>query len=168
MLCGKTITMNFPRASGILLHPTSLPGDFGIGDVGPKAYEFVDLLAEAKQTYWQILPLGHTGYGDSPYQCFSAFAGNPWLISPDALLQDGLIQQADLHGIHFPDERVDSAGVIPFKDRLLTRAWENFNRGAAGFLTADFERFCRERSGWLTDYALFMAIKEKHGGGTWT
>ncbi len=83
--------MKFQRASGILLHPTSLPGDFGIGDLGPTAFEFVDFLARSGQTYWQILPLGPTGYGDSPYQCFSAFAGNPLLISPEKLVEDGLL-----------------------------------------------------------------------------
>ena len=110
--------MNFPRASGILLHPTSLPGKFGIGDLGPPAYEFVDLLAEAKQTYWQILPLGPTGYGDSPYQCFSAFAGNTLLISPEKLLtmhkparEQGRNDQDGRHASAVSGDRVDFGAV---------------------------------------------------------
>src|ERR1700722_4668954 len=94
------------RAAGILLHPTSLPGPYGIGDLGPAAYTWVDGLVRARQTWWQILPLGPTGYGDSPYQCFSAFAGNPNLISPDLLVRDGLANPADLAGAdHFPTDQ---------------------------------------------------------------
>src|ERR1044071_4062302 len=88
--------MKFDRSSGILLHPSSLPGPYGIGDLGPQAYQFIDWLASTGCKLWQVLPLGPTGYGDSPYQCFSAFAGNPYLISPELLLQDGLLTQADL------------------------------------------------------------------------
>src|SRR5512141_2022011 len=87
---------NFPRASGVLLHPTSLPGDYGIGDLGDEAFRFIDFLIDSRQSYWQILPLGPTGYGDSPYQCFSAFAGNPLMVSPEKLIEDGLITEADL------------------------------------------------------------------------
>src|SRR5678816_1036097 len=101
--------MNFhqPRSSGLLLHPTSLPGPYGIGDLGPEAYAWVDTLVRAKQKWWQVLPLGPTGYGDSPYQSFSAFAGNPYLISPDLLIKDGLLKREDLGGVRFPAERVD-------------------------------------------------------------
>src|SRR5713101_1901526 len=95
------------RSAGILLHPTSLPGPYGIGDLGPAAFSWVDALFRARQTWWQILPLGPTGYGDSPYQAFSAFAGNPYLVSPDLLIRDGLLKDADLGGIRFPTERVD-------------------------------------------------------------
>src|SRR5207244_287249 len=95
------------RSAGILLHPTSLPGRYGIGDLGPVAHAWVEALARAKQTWWQVLPLGPTGYGDSPYQCFSAFAGNPNLISPDRLVQDGLIAPSDLGGAQFPAGKVD-------------------------------------------------------------
>src|SRR5260370_10864276 len=96
-----------PRSAGVLLHPTSLPGPYGIGDLGPAAYAWVDALVRARQTWWQFLPLGPTGYGDSPYQSFSAFAGNPYWISPDVLIQDGLLKREDLVGFSFPVERVD-------------------------------------------------------------
>src|SRR5438132_7259578 len=95
------------RSAGILLHPTSLPGPYGIGDLGPAAHTWVDSLVQAQQTWWQILPLGPTGYGDSPYQSFSTFAGNPYLVSPELLLRDGLLTSTDLAGISFPAERVD-------------------------------------------------------------
>src|SRR5262245_11656388 len=119
-----------PRASGILLHPTSLPGPHGIGDLGPAACAWVDALARARQAWWQMLPLGPTGYGDSPYQCFSAFAGNVYLLSPDLLVRDGLLQSADLAGASFPTEYVDYGRVIPFKLDLLRRAWERFQTEA--------------------------------------
>src|ERR671917_2700125 len=102
--------MKLTRSSGVLLHPTSLPGRFGIGDLGPAAYEFVDFLASAGQTYWQIMPLGPTGYGDSPYQSFSAHAGNTLLVSPERLAQDGLLTEDDLKGVpELPADRVDFA-----------------------------------------------------------
>jgi 4-alpha-glucanotransferase len=101
-----------PRNAGILLHPTSLPGPFGIGDLGPTAYAWVDALAAAGQRWWQILPLGPTGYGDSPYQCFSAFAGNPLLVSPELLVRDRLLEASDLADALFPPERVDFGPVI--------------------------------------------------------
>ncbi|HET7088626.1 MAG TPA: 4-alpha-glucanotransferase, partial [Anaerolineae bacterium] len=104
--------MRFPRSSGILLHPTSLPGRYGIGDLGDDAYRFVDFLADAKQSLWQVLPLGPTGYGDSPYQCFSAFAGNPLLISPDKLLEEGLLAEDDVRSVPpFPSGAVDFGEV---------------------------------------------------------
>src|ERR687886_524134 len=107
------------RSAGIILHPTSLPGPYGIGDLGPAAYAWVDALVRARQTWWQILPLGPTGHGDSPYQAFSAFAGNPYLISPDRLVRDGLLKKDDLAGVRFPDEQVDYGPVIDFKKRVL-------------------------------------------------
>jgi len=155
------------RSSGILLHPTSLPGPYGIGDLGPAAYAWVDALVRARQTWWQILPLGPTGYGDSPYQSFSAFAGNPYWISPDALIKDGLLQREDLAGFSFPAERVDFGSVIPFKVRLLAWAWENFQSGAAADLRPLFDSFCVEQASWLDDFALFMALKGSHGGVSW-
>src|SRR5688572_4436215 len=107
--------MQIPRSSGILLHPTSLPGRFGIGDLGPEAYQFVDFLAESGQSWWQVLPLGPTGYGNSPYMCFSAFAGNPMLISPEVLVGEGLLDRADLDNPpSFPRERVDYGASINF------------------------------------------------------
>src|SRR5574341_1026428 len=118
-----------PRSAGILLHPTSLPGPYGIGDLGAGAYVWVDGLVRAKQKWWQILPLGPTGYGDSPYQCFSAFAGNPYLISPDLLIQDGLLTQDDLTDIpKVTASRVDFGLIIPWKLNLLGRAFARFTQ----------------------------------------
>ncbi len=108
--------MRLERSSGILLHPTSLPGQYGIGDIGPQARRWIDFLAEAGCSWWQLLPLGQTGYGDSPYQCFSAFAGNPYLISPESLLDEGFLQLEDLEDIpEFPKEQVDYGSLIPWK-----------------------------------------------------
>jgi 4-alpha-glucanotransferase len=155
------------RSAGILLHPTSLPGPFGIGDLGPAAYAWVDALVRGRQSWWQILPLGPTGYGDSPYQAFSAFAGNPYLVSPDLLIRDGLLKDADLGGVRFPAERVDYGPVIQFKLRILTHAWEKFQARVAPSLVPQFDDFCRQQAHWLDDYALFMALKEAHGGASW-
>ncbi|HTQ56671.1 MAG TPA: 4-alpha-glucanotransferase [Bryobacteraceae bacterium] len=150
--------MTFPRASGILLHPTSLPGPFGIGDLGPAAYRFADFLASAGQRIWQVLPLGPTGYGDSPYQLFSAFAGNPLLISLEQLAADGLLTAAELaRAPDFPVDTVDYGRVIRFKFELLRAAHARFGGGA------DFDVFQRENAVWLGDYALFMALKAAHG-----
>jgi 4-alpha-glucanotransferase len=167
--------MKFDRASGVLLHPTSLPGPYGIGDLGLAAIRWIDFLAEAGCKLWQVLPLGPTGYGDSPYQCFSAFAGNPYLISPDYLLRDGLLEAADLADKpRFLEGRVDFGTLIPWKLELLERAFQRFTEmppvlSGVGLepLHADFDTFCSEQSNWLEDYALFMAIKEKLGGGSW-
>src|SRR5437868_2469562 len=115
-----------PRSSGILLHPTSLSGRFGIGDLGPEAYQWLDKLGRARQKWWQVLPLGPTGFGDSPYQSYSSFAGNPLLISPELLIREGLIGESDLAGASFATGRVDYNKVIPFKKHVLARAWENF------------------------------------------
>ena len=155
------------RASGIVLHPTSLPGPYGIGDLGPAAYAWIDALVQARQRWWQILPLGPTGYGDSPYQCFSAFAGNPLLVSPDLLREDGLIGAADLEVPAFPAARVDFGPVIAFKSRLLRRAWENFQSRGAGHLRQHFDDFIERRQHWLNDYGLFMALKDSQGGRSW-
>src|SRR5438046_464143 len=112
--------MKFPRASGVLLHPTSFPSKFGIGDFGAEAFEFIDFLVKSKQTYWQVLPLGQTGYGDSPYQCFSAFAGNLYLISPEKLVEDVFLSKADLNNApDFPEGKVDFGKIIAFKMPLL-------------------------------------------------
>src|SRR5437763_2487030 len=123
-----------PRYAGVLLHPTSLPGPYGIGDLGGEAFRWVDALAHAQQCFWQILPLNPTGFGDSPYQSFSAFAGNPYLISPDLLIEDGLLQRGELQVPGFPAERVDYGPVIDFKTRLLQRAWDRFQEGAGSSL----------------------------------
>ncbi len=160
--------MRFPRASGVLLHPTSLPDSPGIGDLGPAAYRFVDFLAAAGQRYWQVLPLGPTGYGDSPYQCFSAFAGNPLLVSPDRLAEEELLASEHLADIPaFDPRRVDFGRVIPWKRALLRASFDHFQRGAAPQLRDEFDRFCREEAGWLEDFALFMALKDEHGGAPW-
>jgi 4-alpha-glucanotransferase len=155
------------RGAGILLHPTSLPGPYGIGDVGPAAYAWVDALARAGQMWWQVLPLGPTGYADSPYQCFSAFAGNPYLVSPDALVHDGLVRAAELPGIQFSAEQVDYGPVIEFKVWLLKLAWENFKGGAGAGLRPAFDLFCEAAAPWLDDFAQFMAFKDAHGGVSW-
>lgn len=158
----------FPRSSGILLHPTSLPSRFGIGDLGDEAYEFVDFLAASGQSLWQVLPLGPTGFGDSPYQCFSAFAGNPLLVSPERLVENGLLSTEDLH--HTPRlsaDRVEFGRVIDYKGRLLTRAFENFRQTTDTSLRSDFMAFSQESSDWLDGYALFRALKDAHGGASW-
>ncbi|MBD0327038.1 MAG: 4-alpha-glucanotransferase, partial [Pyrinomonadaceae bacterium] len=160
--------MSFPRASGILLHPTSLPGRFGIGDLGAAAHAFVNFLAASGQSLWQVLPLGPTGYGDSPYQCFSAFAGNTLLISPEQLVKEGLLSNSDLEGVSsFPQERADFGPVIEFKNRLLARAFENFRRTTDTGLRAGFEGFSQQAASWLDDYALFRALKDVQGGKAW-
>src|SRR5262245_6655563 len=129
MRCGKASGMSLRRSnrsSGVLLHPTSLPGPFGIGDLGPAAYAWLDTLARARQTWWQILPLGPTGAGNSPYQGFSAFAGNSDLISPDLLVRDGLIRREDIGNFSLPEGRADYSAASAFKHELLRRAWDNF------------------------------------------
>ena len=159
--------MKFERSGGILLHPTSLPGPYGIGDLGPQAYGFVDWLESTGCKLWQVLPLGPTGYGDSPYQCFSAFAGNPYLLSFDLLLQDGLLMQDDLKDKpDFPAARVDFGWIIPWKLNLLQKAFSRFP-SASDALHAKFNYFCAENASWLDDYALFMSLKEANGGGAW-
>ena len=160
--------MSFPRRSGILLHPTSLPSRFGIGDFGDGAVQFVHFLKEAGQTYWQVLPLVPTGYGDSPYQGLSAFAGNPTLISPDMLVRVGHLSEADLVDIpRFPSDRVDFGPVIQWKLAVLDRAFATFRgRGATGQVAA-FRSFCEEQVPWLDDFALFMALKEAQGLRPW-
>jgi 4-alpha-glucanotransferase len=160
--------LGFPRASGILLHPTSLPGRYGIGDLGAEARAFADFLAEAGQTLWQVLPLGPTGYGDSPYQCFSAFAGNTLLVSPDLLVEDELLDRSDLADApQFAGERVEFGDAINFKNRLLRRAFENFRRTTSVALRAEFESFRHNESAWLEDYALFRALKDERGSASW-
>ena len=160
--------MKFNRSGGILLHPSSLPGRYGIGDLGPQAYRFVDWLVSTGCNLWQILPLGPTGYGDSPYQCFSAFAGNPYLISFDALIEDGLLMQDDFAEMpEFNPSRVDFGQLIPWKLDLLQTAFSRLSSASDDFLD-EFERFGANNSSWLDDYALFMSLKEANGGGAWS
>lgn len=160
--------MTFKRSSGILLHPTSLPGPYGIGDLGPSAYKFVDFLADAGCKLWQVLPLGPTGYGDSPYQCFSAFAGNPYLISPELLLNDGLLAEGDFADMPVWDaSHVDFGRLFAWKPQLLDKAYYRFKNLANNDIHKEFETFCSENNYWLSDFALFMAIKDANGGVAW-
>ena len=152
------------RASGVLLHVTSLPSPYGIGDVGPAALAWVDRLHEAGQTWWQALPLGPTGYGNSPYQSLSSFAGNALLVSPDLLIEDGLLRREDCVGQSFSATSIDYEVVIPFKHRLLETAWANFRAGARADLQPAYEQFCSEQAHWLDDYSLFRALKARFGG----
>ncbi|MCA9735884.1 MAG: 4-alpha-glucanotransferase [Deferribacteres bacterium] len=161
--------MEFTRAGGILLHPTSLPGPYGIGDLGKCAQNFVEFLHNAKLGLWQVLPVNPTGYGNSPYQTLSAFAGNPLLISLDDLVSHGLLTKDDLHTtLEFSTDRIKYQDVMPFHAEKLHRAHENFRNGQAQHLKEAFERFCHENAFWLEDYALFIALKEAHDLQLWT
>jgi 4-alpha-glucanotransferase len=146
----------------VLLHVASLPSPYGIGDVGPPALAWVDRLHEARQTWWQALPLGPTGYGNSPYQALSTFAGNELLVSPDSLVEDGLLRASDCAGRTFPVGTIDYGTVIPFKHRLLETAWTTFRTGARRDLLPAYEQFCDVHRHWLEDYALFRALKAAH------
>ncbi len=160
--------MRFPRCSGILLHPTCLPGPYGVGDLGEEAYRFVDWLAEAGQSYWQVLPLSPTGYGDSPYQGLSAFAGNPLLISPQKLVEMGLLTPSDVQRVPpFPADCVAFGPVMAYKMGLIDRAVACFRERGLADLRAAFDRFCREEASWLDDWALFAALKEAHDLKPW-
>ena len=157
------------RTSGLLLHVTSLPGPFGIGDLGPAAHRFLDLLAEAGQGLWQTLPLVPVGHGDSPYASPSTFAGNALLVSPKRLVEDGLLDASDLAGAPaVPAERVDYDAVRTWKGGLIETAYRRFEAGAAPGLRAELDAFAHVHAGWLDDYALFAVLKEKHGGAAWT
>jgi 4-alpha-glucanotransferase len=162
--------MRFPRASGVLLHPTSFPGPTGIGELGPEAYRFLDFLAAAGQSLWQVLPLGPTGYGGAPYSCYSAFAGNPLMISLEQLVSDGLLEPADLEpGRALPKDRVDFGAVETFKDQVLEKAFQTFRVKASPQERAAFRSWCEapDTAAWLEDYALFMALKRTRGGKPW-
>ncbi|MCK6577784.1 MAG: 4-alpha-glucanotransferase [Anaerolineae bacterium] len=159
----------FPRASGILLHPTSLPGRYGIGDLGAWAYKFVDWLHSAHQSIWQVLPLGPTSYGDSPYQALSAMAGNPNLISLDMLIDVGWLSQADVADKPpFPEDHVDFGWIIPWRAAVLRKAYDGFARRASKAHVDAFRAWGSKNAHWLEDYALFMALKNAHGGKPWT
>jgi len=153
------------RSSGVLMHVTSLPSPYGIGDLGPAAFAWVDRLKDAGQSWWQALPLGPTGCGNSPYSCLSSFAGNSLLVSPDLLIEDGLLSRSDCDaGRRLPKSAVDFDAVVAFKHRLLEQAWRNFDRSGPSRLWEDFERFCSEEAHWLDDYALFRALKARFRG----
>ena len=160
--------MPFPRSSGILLHPTSFPGRFGIGDLGLEAYKFIDFLAKSNQQFWQVLPVGPTGYGNSPYMSYSAMAGNPLLISPEALLEQELLAEEDFANLpDFPSQKVDFEQVINIKMPLLKKACENFKTKAAPVQQKEFFGFCETKAYWLDDYALFMAIRDAKQNAGW-
>src|SRR5499425_3886568 len=146
------------RSSGVLLHVTSLPSPFGIGDLGPSAFSWIDRLHEAGQGWWQALPVGPTGYGNSPYQSLSSFAGNGLLISPECLVSDGLLDASDCE-VQFCSDLVDYDSVIPFKEKLLEKAWRKFDCGERRDLYPAYQQFCAMQDGWLEDYALFRALK---------
>ena len=155
------------RRSGVLLHITSFPSAYGIGDLGPSAYRFVDLLVSAGQSYWQILPLNPTcpEFGNSPYQSTSAFAGNIWIISPEQMVTDGFLAPEDIKDPpDFPEDRVDYQAVMDYKNGLFDRAFERFKRRDPDF---HYEEFAAENVSWLNDYALFVALREKFAGKVW-
>ena len=152
------------RASGVLMHVASLYSPYGIGDVGPASIAWINLLRQAGQTWWQALPLGPTGYGNSPYQALSSFAGNELLASPDWLIEDGLLQSSDCKGTSLPANTIDYNAVIPFKWRLLDIAWNRFHSGTRGDLRPAYEQFREVHRNWLEDYALFRALKKAHHG----
>ena len=151
------------RESGILLHISSLPGPYGVGTIGRQAFQFVDFLKKAGQSCWQILPLNPTGYGDSPYQSCCTFAGNPYFIDLDLLIQDGLLTQQEADGFHWCDREDKANFGLLYENRAkaLHIAYGRFSGGE------EFDRFCRENSSWLPDYALFMALKDKYHGAPW-
>lgn len=157
------------RTAGILCHVTSLPGGLGSGDLGAAAYQFADWLAESNQGLWQVLPLGPPGYGESPYQCFSAFAGNPLVVGLDRLADEGWLSQDDLASApKFSEQEVDFEQVAPFREHLLSQAYDTFCRTASSVQKAAFDAFRHEQSWWLEDYAFFAALKKAHAGVAWT
>ncbi|HXF63601.1 MAG TPA: 4-alpha-glucanotransferase, partial [Caldilineaceae bacterium] len=156
--------MELERLSGVLMHPTSLPGPYGIGSMNQAAYDWVDFLARTRQRLWQVLPLGPTGFGDSPYQSFSSFAGNPYLISLEELVEDGLLDQTVLDNApHFPAERVDYGAIYAWKLPVLRNAAAAFRERGAPEHQKEFAAFCAAEADWLDDFALFMALKDAHG-----
>lgn len=160
--------MEFPRRSGILLHPASLPSPGGIGDLGEEAYRFVDFLAAAGQRLWQVLPLSPIGFGNSPYASPAVLAGNPLLISLEELVAAGLLFPADLHSLpEFSPGRVDYGRAADYKFRLLERAWRNFLSAAGEREKKELEDFSRAKAAWLDNSALFQALKERYGGKPW-
>ncbi len=160
--------MKYKRAAGILLHPTSLPGKNGIGELGDEAIKFIDFLKESGQTLWQIFPLGPTGYGDSPYQSFSTFAGNHYLISLDKLVKENLLVSSDLESVqHFDPNKIDFGPLIQAKMQILRKAYEIF-KNSSQIKDKEYLTFLKNNTDWLDDYSLFMAVKDAHGGVQWS
>ncbi len=160
--------MRFERSAGILLHPTSLPGKFGIGDLGKEAFNFINFLESSGQKLWQVFPLGPTGYGDSPYQCFSAFAGNPLLVSPEKLKEDGFLNDDYLsNSNNYDPHKIDYGSIINIKKEIFRTAYNNYKKNHNGFEEI-FKKFCDEEKEWLEDFSLFMAAKDFHGGKVWS
>ncbi len=161
--------MSFERANGILLHPTSLPSPYGIGELGQEAYQFIDFLSQAGQRIWQTFPLGPTGYGDSPYQCFSAFAGNPLLISLEILIRRGYLNQEEVAPLYNPDrDDIDFGSIIQGKYPVLRLAYTRFMERGKMEEKRAFELFQQKHARWLDDFSLFMALKSHFGGRVWT
>lgn len=160
--------MPLSRASGIILHPTSFPSRFGIGDLGHEAYNFVNFLRDSGQQIWQVLPLGPTGFGNSPYLAYSAMAGNPLLISPDKLRDQGWLNDQDLSNLpEFPADKVDFDLVAQFKSSLLKTAYQNFQKNASEEQQEAFQELCVSKDFWLDDYAFYMSLKEAQEGSSW-
>ena len=159
----------FERSSGILFHPTSLPGKYGIGTLGKEAYAFIDFLKKSRQKLWQIFPLGPTGYGDSPYQSFSSFAGNPYLIDFDLLIEAHLLSEEDLRDVFFGDneEYIDYGAIYNQKYPLLRKAYENFKSSDNHETKENLEHFKRENASWLNDYSLYISLKNHFNGLPW-
>lgn len=157
------------RLSGILVHPTSFPSPYGIGDLGQSAYDFIDFLAASGQNLWQVLPLGPTSFGDSPYQSFSAFAGQPLLISPELLKKENLLWYDDLCNIPKwkSEEETDYGWVLVYKTELFQKACSRFFQMKGSPLALEFQTFCQKQDFWLSDYSLFMALKDLHEGRCW-
>ena len=157
------------RACGVLLHLTSLPNQFGIGDLGQSAYDFIDFLAAAKQSYWQILPLGPTDQFHSPYTPYSAFAGNPLLISLEKLINEQLLSVADLQTVptNFSQQKIDFAQLLPWKSKLLSLAFQNYLRRKPTKLVEEYTAFCKDNQFWLIDFALFMTLKQQFNNQAW-
>ena len=148
-----------------MLHPTSLPGAYGIGDLGPAAYKFIDFLVDAGQSLWQVLPLGPTGYGDSPYACYSAFAGNTLLVSPERLIAEGMLESAPVAS--GSATKVDFGEAHKLKDQILRSTYERYTKTTDTALRSAFETFAQQQAHWLEDYELFRALKDAHGGIAW-
>ncbi len=159
--------MAISRSSGILLHPTSLPGRFGIGALGAEAYAFVDFLADAGQSWWQILPLGPTGYGNSPYSSYSAFAGNPLLICLERLVETGDLDLVDIEGVAMAEGEAHYSFVQGFKERLLHKASHRFWNETTAPRRREFDTFCVEQAFWLNDYAIFQALRRHFKDVSW-